>query len=183
MEKEKLFKVLDALEIPTDWVYDYLKRITGQTPLNVVYQCKNGRFTVTQEIKKKLTIVGYVLDDIVIFNIPYNEYMGDLLTIGEIKRVGTIRHPKARPISLKELRIMARNAYAFSETITNLKYNGCTGVNPWRRWFIPIDDSMNDNDTVGKTCDITGFFDGASKLGHFANKHGSFYYWCKLDEL
>ena len=51
MEKEKLFKVLDALEIPADWVYDYFKRITGQTPLNVVYRCKDGSFAVTQKIK------------------------------------------------------------------------------------------------------------------------------------
>ena len=183
MEKEKLFKALDALEIPADWVYDYFKRITGQTPLNVVYQCKDGSFAVTQKIKKKLRIVGYVLENIVIFKLPYNEYVGDLLTIGEIKRVGTKRHPKARPISLQELRIMARNACAFGETITNLKYNGYTDVNCWSKWFIPIDDSMNDSETIGKTCDITGFFDGASKLGHFANKYGSFYYCCKLDEL
>ncbi len=183
MEKEKLFKVLDALELTPDLVQEYFKRIIGQSALDVVYRHKNGSLEITKTIKKNLTIVGYVLKDIVIFAVPYNGHYSDSLTVGEIKQMGTYRHDKARPVSLQEIRIMADNVYAFKETIANLAHNGYKNVGYWRPWFIPIDDTMSDDETIGKTCDITGFFDGASKLGHFANKLGSFYYFCKLDEL
>ena len=183
MEKEQLFKVLDALELSPDLVQEYYQKIIRQSALDVVYRHKNGSLEITKEIKKNLTIVGYVLEDIVIFSIPYNGHCSDSLTVGEIKQMGTYRHHKARPIGLQEIRIMKNNAYAFNETIANLGHNGYKNINYWRTWFIPIDDTMSDDKTVGNMCDITGFFDGASKLGHFANKLGSFYYFCKLDEL
>lgn len=184
MEKEQLFKVLDALEASVEQLQEYIAKVTDATLVEVIYELPNGQLEITKNIIENAIIIGYVLDDIVLFYRTFDQYEKcNVLTIGDIRRAGAKIHPKARPISKTELRIMCLHAYNLNVSMEHLAMRGYDSFNDLPKWFIPIDKSLSDDKTIAKTCDITGFFDGQSNLRHFAEYTGNFYYFCKRDEL
>jgi len=184
MEKEKLFKVLDALEPSVEQLQEYIAKKTGITLVDVIYEFPNGKLEISKNIKKNAIVKGYVLDDIVLFHQIFDQFeKGYDLTIGDVRHAGIKIHPKARPISKTELRIIAKHAYALTITMQHLALQGYTPMYYLPTWFVPIDDIFPDKEMIAPTCDLLGCFDGASKLGHYCQTTGNFYYFCKLDEI
>ena len=184
MEKKQLFKVLDALEPSVEQLQEYIARITGATLVEVIYKLPNGKLEITKNIIKNAIIIGYVLDDIVLFHRIFDQYEKcEGLTIGDIKQAGINIHPKARPLSKTELRLLCKYAYALTVSMEHLAIQGYAPLYYLPTWFIPIDNSLQDKERIACTCDLTGFFDGGSNLGYFAKQTGNFYYFCKRDEL
>ncbi len=184
MEKEKLFKVLDALAPSVEQLQEYVARKTGTTLVDVIYELPNGKHETSKSIKKNAIIKGYILDNIVLFHQIFDQFeKGYNLTIGDIRNVGAKIHPKARPISLTELKTICKHAYALTTTMQHLALQGYAPLYYLPTWFIPIDNSLQDKECIARTCDLTGFFDGASNLGSFVQTTGNFYYFCELSEL
>lgn len=184
MEKEKLFKILDALEPSIEQLQEYIAKKTEMTLVEVIYELPDGKLEISKKIIKNAIVKGYVLDDIVLFHKIFDQFeKGYDLCIGDIRHAGAKIHPKARPISKTELRIIAKRASALTVTMKHLALAGYTPMYYLPTWFIPIDNALPNKLLIAPICNIKGFFEGDSKLWAYVQTTGNFYYFCKLDEI
>ena len=173
MEETVLFKVLDALDATPDQIRRYLKRITGQTELNVVYS-ENGKYKTTRDVADKecSLLVGLQVANIVVFNqrISFADFNSDGISVADIRNQVKKIHPKAKPINKSHLSLLLGCEDKYRETVDRLNVCGFD-IQQLPEYFILIEDNMPDSTTKLPGCDISGLNKLYSYISSFIKDH------------
>ncbi len=172
MEKKEIFRIFDACEPTIVQVKEYLERISGNSPFDLVFM-KDGNEVITRCIKKDMgELLGIVIGHMVFYAKGLGREEGkalsqDEITIADVFAYGKKKfHPKAFPMNRDALEILCRNRMEYAKLLDMLSVFGYKAL-PLQNGYLPINDSKNSQQTFADYCDIFGDDDGGSDIKNF----------------
>ena len=172
MNTQEVFRVFDACQPTVAQVQEYLERISGHSPFNLIF-AKDGKEKVSQKLDYNLgQLVGVVIES----TIYYTQVMSKKdnpndkdVSFNDLFAFGRQIHPKARPLNLKDLKLLGKHKKEYKKLCDMLSVFGYSAPALQNCYIAP---SCERKDSYAKTYDLFGDCDGATDIAnhlHFYN--------------
>ncbi len=171
MKKHEKFKVFDACQPTVSEVKEYLERISGEAPFNLIF-VKDGKKNITNKLKKDLgELEGVIIDRTIFYTKCLDRAYRDTLpedtklSAEDVFRAGRVLlQPKdVTPMSDNDLELLKDNLDDYVKLLDMLSVWGYEAM-PLQNVYMTI------NKTTEKTflevCDIYGCYEGESDIFH-----------------
>lgn len=165
METQEIFRVFDACQPSVAQVREYLERISGVSPFDLIF-AKGGIETITNQIKHNQgELIGIVMDKTFFYARGLcKSDRNNILSSNDVFAFGRTLHPKALPMNRKTLAILRKNIDAYKKTADMLQVFGYN-ILPLQTHY-PLFEK-DDNVAYVSYFDINGIGIGNSKIPYF----------------
>lgn len=165
MDKKDLFRVFDACQPTVAQVREYLERISGNSPFDLIF-VDNGKEKITRNLNYNMgCLLGVVIETTVFYTqiMSKEDNKDDRdLTADDIFAFGHKIHPKARPLSRADVLLLWQYRKEYEALGDMLKVFGYSNLPPLLEFYLLLEKNGN------YAYSFEGFYwDEAAPIAHF----------------
>lgn len=168
MDKKDLFRVFDACQPTVAQVREYLERISGNSPFDLIF-VDDGKEKITRNLNYNMgSLLGVVIESTVFYTqIMSKEDNNDDrdLTADDIFAFGRKIHPKARPLSKADVLLLGRYKKEYETLGDMLKVFGYSNLPPLQNYYLLL--KKAGNYTFADDINLLGYNEGNTNIAHF----------------
>lgn len=169
MDTQDMFRVFDACRPSVPQVLEYLERISGHSPFDLIFS-KDGKETITNQISRDLgELIGIVINRTVFYakGLGRKDVISkeNDITVNDLFEFAKTLHSKARPMNKKALEILNKNSENYEKVFNSLKVFGYSAL-PLQDRYQVFEKPCNE-DCV-HTLNISGGCVGFTRISSFA---------------
>ena len=182
MEKEEIFRIFDACKPTVAVVREYLERISGLAPFDVIF-LQNGIERITNQLAPNLgEPVGVVMDRTIFYfrSLCKDDFDANIenLTVEDVLSFAKKLHSKAFPFNNLSMDVLCRNRVLLSETLEMLRVFGYK--TPFFGDSYLLFNHYNPSSQEGEYFDFQHGDDGKTNILHFLRSYGNIYFYAGL---
>lgn len=168
MDKKDLFRVFDACQPTVAQVREYLERISGNSPFDLIF-IDNGKEKITRKLDYNMgKLLGVVIETTVFYTQTMsNEDNKDerRLTANAIFAFGRKIHPKARPLSEADILLLRKYKEKYEALSDMLEVFGYFNLPRLQNYYLLLKEAGNY--VYADNIDLFGYNAGTSDISNF----------------
>lgn len=163
-----MFRVFDACQPTVAQVRDYLERISGNSPFDLIF-INDEKTKITKNLDYNLgSLFGVVIETTVFYTQVLSQKDNKdnrRFSTEDVFAFGNKIYHKAHPLNKEAIQLLGKNKEAYEALGNMLEVFGYYNLPPLQEHYLILEEAGNS--TYADTSDLSGFSDGGSDIAYF----------------